>query len=246
MAADVSQNATDHAEFKPIVEQVERNLGNLPKEGSADAGYSSYDNLKYAEVKGLDLYMPDNFLEALDEKEEGEKRYHKSNFEYDEGTDAYICPEDKELKRWAEQKREGRPPLILYRGGSCRECSLRERCTTGETQTVSRDGREPLLDAMRQKLRSNEGKRIYAKRGYTVEPVFGEIKWDGRKPSMDLRGLVKVRGEFSLMCLVHNVKKIVMKVLQGTVTLPGKYSRLIEEAVLGYRDEQLALVGAEV
>ena len=102
------------------------------------------------------------------------------------------------------------------------------------------------MDAMRQKLRSNEGKRIYAKRGYTVEPVFGEIKWDGRKPSMDLRGLVKVRGEFSLMCLVHNVKKIVMKVLQGTVTLPGKYSRLIEEAVLGYRDEQLAWVGAEV
>ena len=54
VAADVSQNATDHAEFKPIVEQVERNLGNLPKEGSADAGYSSYDNLKYAEMGGAE------------------------------------------------------------------------------------------------------------------------------------------------------------------------------------------------
>jgi transposase len=246
VTADVSQNATDHAEFKPMVEQVERNLGNLPKESSADAGYSSYDDLEYAEGKNLDAYMPDNFLEALDEKEEGEKRYHKSNFEYDEGTDAYICLEGKELKRWAEQKREGKPPLILYRGESCRECSVRERCTTGETRTVSRDGREPLLEAMRQKLRTEEGKRIYAKRGYTVEPVFGEIKWDGRKPSMDLRGSVKVRGEFSLMCLVHNVKKIVMKVLQGTVTLPGKYSKLIEEAVLRYREEQLTLVGAEV
>ncbi len=29
VAADVSQNATDHAEFKPLVEQVERNLGIL-------------------------------------------------------------------------------------------------------------------------------------------------------------------------------------------------------------------------
>jgi len=246
VAADVSQNATDHAEFKPMVEQVERNLGNLPKEGSADAGYSSYDNLEYAEVKGLDLYMPDNFLEALDEKEEGEKRYHKSNFQYDEWRDVYICPEGKELKRWAEQKREGKPPLILYRGESCRECPVRERCTTGETRTVSRDGREPLLEAMRQKLRSEEGKQIYKKRGYTVEPVFGEMKWDGRKPSMSLRGLVKVRGEFSLMCLVHNVKKIVRKVLEGTVSLPGKYNKLIEEAVLGYRQEQLTLVGAEV
>jgi len=244
VAADVSQNATDHAEFETMVEQVERNLGNLPREGSADAGYSSYDNLEFADRKKLDMYMPDNFLEALDEKEEGEKRYHKSNFRYDEVRDAYICLEGKRLKRWAEQKREGKPPLIVYRGESCRECPVRERCTKGETRTVSRDGREPLLEAMRQKLRSEEGKQIYKKRGYTVEPVFGEIKWDGRKPSMDLRGSVKVRGEFSLMCLVHNVKKIVKRVLDGTVSLPGKYDKLIEEAVLGYRQKQLIPVGA--
>ncbi len=246
VAADVSQNATDHAEFKPLVDQVERNLGALPKEGSADAGYSSYDNLGYSEVKGLDVYIPDNFLEVLDEKEEGEKRYHKSNFRYDEMRDTYICPEGEELKRWAERKREGKSPLILYRGESCGECTVRERCTTGEARTVSRDGREPLLEAMREKLRGEEGKRIYKKRGYTVEPIFGQIKWDRRKPSMDLRGSVKVRGEFSLMCLVHNVKKIVKKVLEGTVSLPGKYSKLIEEAIPRYRQEQLALVGAEM
>ena len=246
VAADVSQNATDHAEFKPMVEQVERNLGSLPGEGSADAGYSSYDNLEYAEGKGLDMYMPDNFLEALDEKEEGEKRYHKSNFGYDEARDTYICPEGKELKRWAEQKRDGKPPLIVYRGESCKECPVRKRCTTGKSRTVSRDGREPIMEAMREKLRSEEGKQIYKKRGYTVEPVFGEVKWDGRKLSMDLRGSVKVRGEFSLMCLVHNVKKIVKRVLDGTVSLPGKYDKLIEEAVLAHREKQLTLVGAEV
>jgi len=246
VAADVSQNATDHAEFKPMVESVERNLGALPDKGTADAGHSSYDNLEYAEGKKLDMYMPDNFLEALDEKEEGEKRYHKSNFRYDETRDSYICPEGKELKRWAEQKCEGKPPLILYRGESCSECPVRERCTAGEARTVGRDGREPLLEAMRQKLRTEEGKRIYAKRGYTVEPVFGGMKWDGRKPSMNLRGSVKVRGEFLLMCLVHNVKKIVGKVLERTVSLPGKYNKLIEEAVSGYRQKQLTLVGAEV
>ena len=113
---------------------------------------------------------------------------------------------------------------------------------------MSRDGREPLLEAMGQKLRSEVGKRIYKKCGYTLEPVFGQIKWDGRKLSMDLRGLVKVRGEFLLMCLVHNVKKIVRKVLDGTGSLPGKYRKLIEEAILGFTEEQqrLTLVGAKV
>jgi transposase len=246
VAADISQNATDHAEFKPLVEQVERNLGAPPKEGSADAGYSSYDNLEFAEEKKLDMYMPDNFLEALNQKEENERRYHKSSFRYDKERDTYVCPEGKELKRWAEHKREGKPPLILYRGECCKGCAVRERCTTGEARIVSRDGRELLLEAMRQKLRSEEGRRVYNKRGYTVEPVFGEIKWDGRKPSMSLRGSVKVRGEFLLMCLVHNVKKIVKKVLQGTLSLPGKYSKLIEETMPRYGAELLTLVGAEV
>ena len=72
------------------------------------------------------------------------------------------------------------------------------------------------------------------------------MKWGGRKPSMSLRGLVKVQGEFSLMYLVHNVKKIVKKVLEGAVTLPRKYSKLIQEAMSGYREEQLTLVVADV
>ncbi len=102
------------------------------------------------------------------------------------------------------------------------------------------------MEAMREKRRSKERKRIYTQRGYAVGPVFGDIKWNGRKTSMDLHGSVKVRGEFSLLCLVHNVKKIVKRVLEGTVSLPGKYDQLIEEAVPGYGEEQLTLVRAAV
>ena len=43
------------------------------------------------------------------------------------------------------------------------------------------------------------------------------------------------------MCLVHNVKKIVKRVLDGTVGLPGKYSKLIEATLSGYRENQLTL-----
>jgi hypothetical protein len=37
---------------------------------------------------------------------------------------------------------------------------------------------------------------------------------------------------------MHNVRKIVKKALEGTVSLPGKYSRLIEHAMLEYKEEQ--------
>ena len=87
---------------------------------------------------------------------------------------------------------------------------------------------------------------MVTKCGYAVEPVFGQIKWNGRMLLIDLHGSVKVRGEFLLMCLVHNVKKIVKRVIYGTVSLPGKDSKLSEETMLGYGEEQLILVGAEV
>ncbi len=51
-----------------------------------------------------------------------------------------------------------------------------------------------------------------------VELVIGNMKWNRRRIMMSLRGLEKVRGEFSLMCLVHNVKKITKKVLEGSVS----------------------------
>jgi transposase len=245
VAADVSQNTTDHHEFEQMLEQVEQNLGALPKEASADAGYSSYENLEYAQQKGLDAYMPDDFFEALDKKEQAEKRYHKSNFRYNQSRDVYICPEGRNLRRFQELKRQDKPPLIIYRGESCRRCAVKRECTRGPARRITRDGREGLLEAMREKLRSEEGKEIYKKRLYTVEPVLGDIKWNRRKLMMSLRGLEKVRGEFCLMCLVHNVKKIVKRVFEGYLPRFG-WRKASQVALPGHRSEEMTLVGAQV
>ena len=53
-----------------------------------------------------------------------------------------------------------------------------------------------------------------------------------------------MRGEFSLMCLVHNVKKVVKGALEGTVNLPDKYIGLARMATLGYREGGPILVPA--
>jgi transposase len=219
VAADVVPEATDHVQLEPMVSAVEQNLGQLPDQGSADAGYSSYDNLEYAANKGLDLYMPDNFLESLEKQSPEEKRYDKSQFEYDEKQDVYRCPEGKELSFYSEGKREGKEPLRIYRGEECGSCVVREKCTKGQVRTVTRDGREWLMEAMRQKLKTPEGKKTYQKRMYTVEPVFGNIQGERGKIILRLRGLLKVKGEWLLMCLAHNIKKIVRKVCAAMMTL---------------------------
>lgn len=215
VAADVTQEATDHNQLEPMVEQAEQNLGELPEQISADAGYSSYDNLEYMEEKEVDGYIPDNKLESLDKKEECDKKYDKSNFIYDEEADQYICPEGKPLVFHSKIEKKGRE-VTVYRGTDCERCPVRRKCTKAQARTITRDGREPLQEEMREKLRSEEGKKIYQMRSYTVEPVFGNMKWNKRRLIMSMRGKRKVKGEFVLMCLAHNVGKIISKIQKVT------------------------------
>jgi transposase len=63
-------------------------------------------------------------------------------------------------------------------------------------------------DRMRRKLSTTGGKRIYAKRKCIVEPVFGQIKEARSFRRFSFRGLEKVKCEWNLVCLVHNVLKL--------------------------------------
>ncbi len=78
-------------------------------------------------------------------------------------------------------------------------------------KVLDKPRREPVdarLVAMREKLRTPEGKRMYAKRKTTVEPVFGIIKQAMGFRQFLLRGLEKVRGEWSLVGLAYNIRRL--------------------------------------
>jgi transposase len=64
------------------------------------------------------------------------------------------------------------------------------------------------VDRMRRKLKTKAGKAVYAARKTIVEPVFGQIKHARGFRQFLLRGLEKVRGEWSLVCLTHNILKL--------------------------------------
>ena len=63
------------------------------------------------------------------------------------------------------------------------------------------------VDRMRRKLKTKAGKAVYAARKAIVEPVFGQIKHARGFRQFLLRGIDKVRGEWSLVCLTHNILK---------------------------------------
>jgi transposase len=64
------------------------------------------------------------------------------------------------------------------------------------------------LDAMRHRLATPEGKRLYALRKQTPEPVFGIIKSVIGFRQFSLRGLQAVKGEWSLVTMAWNIKRM--------------------------------------
>lgn len=75
------------------------------------------------------------------------------------------------------------------------------------TAAVPSDDEFSLKSQMKIKLATDEGKAIYSRRKVIVEPVFGQIKNRGFRHFL-LRGLEKVRGEWSLIALSHNLLKL--------------------------------------
>jgi hypothetical protein len=63
-------------------------------------------------------------------------------------------------------------------------------------------------ERMAAKVRTPEGQALYARRKVIVEPVFGQIKEARGFRRFLLRGLQKIRGEWRLVCLGHNLLKI--------------------------------------
>jgi len=82
--------------------------------------------------------------------------------------------------------------------------SLEDRFTEPEPLLAPAD---PVAE-MKHRLKTIVGKAIYAKRKSTIEPVFGIIKAVMGFRQFLLRGLEKVAGEWDLVCIAYNLKRM--------------------------------------
>ena len=147
----VTAAANDKEQVQPLVEAIEQQSGQRPRELLGDNGYCSEKNLEY-----------------LDWAEEPERQI-----------EAYIATGKQ--KHGEHDRRCARGPL-----------------PKGATR----------IDRMRRKLQTTLGAAVYALRKTIVEPVFGQIKQVRGFRQFLLRGFEKVRGEWALVCLTHNILRM--------------------------------------
>ncbi len=136
----------------------------------------------------------------------------------------------KPMVELIEQQSGQRPEAILADNGYCSEENLDylesagqpERKVEGfiatgkqkhgEHRVPAKRGPLPKnatrVDRMKQKLKTKVGKAVYAARKCVVEPVFGQIKQARGFRQFLLRGKEKVKGEWALVCLTHNILRL--------------------------------------
>jgi transposase len=122
-----------------------------------------------------------------------------------------------------EQSGQG-PEEVLADSGYCSDGNLEcleekkiegfiatEKQKHGERSEPCKRGPLPedasRVERMKRKLKTKVGAAVYARRKCMVEPVFGQIKQARGFRQFLLRGLKKVRGEWALICMTHNLLK---------------------------------------
>jgi hypothetical protein len=78
----------------------------------------------------------------------------------------------------------------------------------GSRGTPKRWQNEPRANWMRTVLKSDHGRERYAKRKQTVEPLYGDTKHNKGFIRFHRRGRIKVRTEFRLLMMAHNLTKV--------------------------------------
>jgi transposase len=215
----IHQSAGDSGCLIEHLERVKEQCGRLPEKVVADAGYGSEENYQYLEDNQVGNYVKYSTYHREKKKHRNpelkrKKRFRGESFAYDKEQDRFTCPEGKHLTFQGSRKRTTstgyEAEQRIYEYGGCEGCPSKADCT--EAKGNRRLYESPKTRRYRQQARANleseEGQRLRFRRGIEVEAVFGLIKHNMKFRRFLLRGKEKVKVEWGLISMAHNMKKL--------------------------------------
>src|SRR5689334_24942163 len=199
-------------------EAAKEALGVETIEAVAVKGYFKIEDIAACERAGIVPYVP------RPQRGPSVKAglFRKDEFQYDAASDSYVCPAGQRLHAYSFSLLRGLKKINYTNKLACDGCAIRSRCTGGRFRTVSRLENEAVLDRMQARLAKRAD--ILDRRRETAEHPFGTIKQWMNQGAFLMRGLEKVRGEFSLTALAYNLRRVlnIMEFPKLIAALPAK------------------------
>ncbi len=230
---DVSQEVSDSVLLEEHTENYHKLYGVYPSQEVCDSGYFSQKNLEYLESKGIDAYIQPQNYEQKKKKDFKLSVGNLHNMYYNEKDDYFVCAMGQKLLFSGVKKVKRKNSVFevrIYKAQRCEGCPLRGVCYKGQKRVRKIEVSMKMfryIKEQEEKLSSEEGKEIYSKRKTDVEPVFGNIKHNKSFRRFLLRGLDKVKTEFGLVAIAHNLAKLYKWLLQNRDKIPQKMKFLL-------------------
>ena len=203
VAEAVTNAAGDRAQLSPLATAAQEVLGGATPVVVADQGYYHGAEIKRCVEAGVTPLVPRPRTSA----NEARGRFTKDDFVYDLKQDAYRCPAGEILTYRSTTVELGRT-IKNYRTTACGRCALKPRCTHNKDgRKITRWVDEHLLENMEQHLRRTP--QLFRQRKALAEHPYGTMKRGMDQGYFLLKGLRKVRGEFSLTALAYNLKRVI-------------------------------------
>ena len=205
VADDVTNEVNDEWQLAPMALAAKEALEVETLDAAADAGYHVGTQVVECEANEITPWVPKPKTSSKNEKK---GLYTKEAFTYSAEQDTYQCPAGQVLGFTTQTEQEDGRILRYYNNYSaCAACPLRARCTESKQgRRIMRTPEEPRLEAMAQRMEEKPG--LMLQRKSVVEHPYGTMKWWWDGGYFLMKGLTKVRGEFSLMTLAYNLRRV--------------------------------------
>ncbi len=226
VAVKAAAETTDSEQLNPMLQEVEKTVGQVPDQLVADSAYYTDDAILEAVRSKTDCVVPDSETAArLNNPQRGESEngaYHASRFAYDEAKDEFICPQGKVLTFWRTHCRRG--AMKVYRCQDCQGCPVRAMCTKNASGFRAIEVRPDHAEVrkIRERFKSEIVRGVYRKRKWIIEPIFGRWQHNWGIRRLRLRGRAGFSAELHLLAIAHNVSKLftARQISAGAVATP--------------------------
>jgi transposase len=211
----VFASPTDSRKVGIMIDLANQWLHNPLEEVTADAGYCSILDIQDALSRGVELYAPfqANSMTEKNKQAKGQQQIPREQFAFLEEENAYRCPAGHQAKYVDKQQvwRSGNEHLTEFRyrvsPTHCGDCPLKAQCLrpTSKSRTIKRLEGANLIEDMKTKMATPEGKARVKQRGQIVERTFADTKHNRSMRRYHGYGLKNAEIENGLAALAQNI-----------------------------------------
>lgn len=204
VGVDVTQCSSDAESLLPSMDKVKETVGQYPKQAVADGGFTNRASIAGMQDKGIDFYgslSEPHVQQASAMRAAGiDPQFSPAAFTIISEKQTLQCPAGKKMRYVGHSKKRS-DHYHQYRaeGADCSGCRFRQQCCPRQAEQgrmVSiKISEQPATAEFRKKMKTEQAKQIYKKRGATAEFPFSWIKEKLGLRKFRLRGLAKATTE---------------------------------------------------